>query len=160
MRDKVPFHIDCLIWAKCTLYYNVQTKYDKIGGKTDYQLLVVVRSMKTVGLLAILLLLLCFHDGSIPLPGVGGSAVSCEWTFQGHWFQASFVVNILLVILAVLVTLSCITFYICFLTFVGLSTAVSRIQPMASPPPNPGICSVSYIHTYIHTKPLLSSILS
>ena len=143
--------------------------------------------MKTVGLLAILLLLLCSHDGSIPLPGVGGSfqsqshhqpltqppalkpeysvphgpdsAVSCEWTFQGHWFQASFVVNILLVILAVLVTLSCITFCICFLTFVGLSTAVSRIQPMPSPPQNPGKCSVSYIHN-IHTKPLLSSILS
>lgn len=67
-----------------------------------------------------------------PLPHGPDSVVSCHWTFQEHWFHVSFVINIFLVLLAVLIIISCVTVCICTLTFVGLSAAVSRIQPMPS----------------------------
>lgn len=135
--------------------------------------------MKSVGLLAIFLLLLGAHyDDSIPLYGVGGSfqsqshhpyqwppdhyqparvmkteyslphgpdsSVSCEWTFQEHWFQVSFVFGNALAILAVMFLSACIVMSICMLTFVGLSTVVNQIQPA------PTSCQQTGMHLYIH----------
>ena len=128
--------------------------------------------MKSVGLLGIFVLLLSAHyDDSIPLHGVGGSFQSqshhqwppnrsqpatvmkmeyslphgpdsAEWTFHEHWFQVSFVLGIVLVILAVILLLACIAVVISTLTFVGLSAVVDRIQPTPTCHQQTGITSL------------------
>lgn len=66
------------------------------------------------------------------LPHGPDSVVCCEWTFQVQWFQASFVIDILIVFLAVSITISCFFICILILTFAGLSSVVNRIQPSPS----------------------------
>ena len=125
--------------------------------------------MKSIGVFVTVLLLFC-HDGSKILHnGVGSSQsqshrtwtpstapctklqnfnvphgpdtlVDWNWTFQENWLQPSYVLDVAFAFFLACVICSCTVLVVTMLTFVGLSTVISRIQP--SPlSSKPGIAS-------------------